>query len=594
MARGHATEALEGADGQARSGHTARSSSTSATCSTPAGSRPARTSSAGSRRTARCPRRRVNDGPHRRGDRLPTAIEVLAGANETTRYSAAGVCWPSWRTRGSGTSCAPRRGRRRSRRPSRRSCAGPCPASTRCGPSCAPPGSGTPSSLRRPGHRVERLRQPRRASVPDPDSFLVRRTPNRHLTFGAGRHLCLGARLARLELAVLFEELTARVKEFRPIGEARFNASNFTWGAQPAGRRHPRRDATHPPHHSFRSSANAKDGHVTRALRAHRAPRRGSRRGREAHPPGTSPTWRSTTQRASSCCPARPGPRSTAASSSPAASPAPNSTPSSPRTPFVRSGVSEVHRVHDGRPARPPGCAEGRTGRDPVTAAPDGSGARSLVDAARPVARLAAAPARTRTGRRRSPRGGLRGRRGGLRPALVPRARGDEGTFLTFLRASAVLGEACGSTGLVCLPRGHHGIIPPFCRWTGASRSGRTGRTRSSPDRCCRRAPVSGSRAAGGSGPVAVRQLVHRGRLDPPCSPVPTGATSRRPGSSRCPGRRTRWRRPGRAWECARPAATPSWYGTPSSPAEPSFPRADLYRGTPATHRTVARFRCGP
>ncbi|MEU6594047.1 cytochrome P450 [Streptomyces sp. NPDC046881] len=66
----------------------------------------------------------------------------------------------------------------------------------------------------------------------DPDAFLVTRTPNRHITFGAGRHLCLGARLARLELGVLFEELTSRVKQFRPTGEALFNASNFTWGVR--------------------------------------------------------------------------------------------------------------------------------------------------------------------------------------------------------------------------------------------------------------------------------------------------------------------------------------------------------------------------
>ncbi len=48
----------------------------------------------------------------------------------------------------------------------------------------------------------------------DPFRFDIRRTPNDHVAFGAyGRHHCLGAPLARLELRVLFEELLRRLDD---------------------------------------------------------------------------------------------------------------------------------------------------------------------------------------------------------------------------------------------------------------------------------------------------------------------------------------------------------------------------------------------
>jgi len=43
----------------------------------------------------------------------------------------------------------------------------------------------------------------------------LRRHPNRHVAFGGGHHLCLGAHLARLELRVALEELHARIPDYR-------------------------------------------------------------------------------------------------------------------------------------------------------------------------------------------------------------------------------------------------------------------------------------------------------------------------------------------------------------------------------------------
>jgi cytochrome P450 len=51
----------------------------------------------------------------------------------------------------------------------------------------------------------------------DPFRFDIRRDPNPHVAFGQGTHFCVGANLARLELRMLFAELTRRWTNLRVV-----------------------------------------------------------------------------------------------------------------------------------------------------------------------------------------------------------------------------------------------------------------------------------------------------------------------------------------------------------------------------------------
>ena len=64
----------------------------------------------------------------------------------------------------------------------------------------------------------------------DPYKFDIERHPNPHLTFGGGgRHMCLGAHLGRLELRVIFEELSRLAPDLE-IGEPVLAHSMFVNG----------------------------------------------------------------------------------------------------------------------------------------------------------------------------------------------------------------------------------------------------------------------------------------------------------------------------------------------------------------------------
>ena len=52
----------------------------------------------------------------------------------------------------------------------------------------------------------------------DPHAFRPERSPNRHLAFGYGAHLCLGQHLAKMEMRILFEELMPRLKSLEFAG----------------------------------------------------------------------------------------------------------------------------------------------------------------------------------------------------------------------------------------------------------------------------------------------------------------------------------------------------------------------------------------
>lgn len=60
-------------------------------------------------------------------------------------------------------------------------------------------------------------RDPRQ--FPEPDSFDLSRRPNRHVAFGFGPHICLGAHLARLEMVVALRTLLASCRDWRIVSD---------------------------------------------------------------------------------------------------------------------------------------------------------------------------------------------------------------------------------------------------------------------------------------------------------------------------------------------------------------------------------------
>lgn len=61
----------------------------------------------------------------------------------------------------------------------------------------------------------------------DPHRFDITRSPNPHLSFGFGTHLCVGANLARLVLETVFAEMSSRIRTVVPVTEPDVEANIF-------------------------------------------------------------------------------------------------------------------------------------------------------------------------------------------------------------------------------------------------------------------------------------------------------------------------------------------------------------------------------
>jgi cytochrome P450 len=64
----------------------------------------------------------------------------------------------------------------------------------------------------------------------DPFRFDIARSPNRHVTFGFGAHVCLGASLARMEMRLAFAELLGRIETFASEGPIEWMPNNRLLG----------------------------------------------------------------------------------------------------------------------------------------------------------------------------------------------------------------------------------------------------------------------------------------------------------------------------------------------------------------------------
>ena len=58
----------------------------------------------------------------------------------------------------------------------------------------------------------------------------ITRSPNKHIAFGGGHHVCLGQWFARLEIDAILKEVLTRMKNLKPAGDVTWMKSNFISG----------------------------------------------------------------------------------------------------------------------------------------------------------------------------------------------------------------------------------------------------------------------------------------------------------------------------------------------------------------------------
>lgn len=68
------------------------------------------------------------------------------------------------------------------------------------------------------------------AKFAEPERLDLSRTPNVHIAFGGGAHVCLGQHLARLEIDAVLDEVLTRMKDIEVVGEPEWLASTFISG----------------------------------------------------------------------------------------------------------------------------------------------------------------------------------------------------------------------------------------------------------------------------------------------------------------------------------------------------------------------------
>jgi cytochrome P450 len=64
----------------------------------------------------------------------------------------------------------------------------------------------------------------------NPSEFNIDRSPNKHIAFGFGAHLCLGQHLAKMEIRILLEEILPLLKSVKLAGQPRMVESFFANG----------------------------------------------------------------------------------------------------------------------------------------------------------------------------------------------------------------------------------------------------------------------------------------------------------------------------------------------------------------------------